>query len=395
MKALVTGAAGFIGSHLSGALLDAGATVTGIDCFTDYYPRPLKEANLATLKGRPGFTLLEAALQDVDLKPLLCRSHPRLPSGRPGRSAEKLGTRFRRLYKEQRRGDSAPARSAGRDADPEICITRRARRSTATTCRCRCARTRTCSHCRPTACRSSPPSISGHLYWANYGVPGGLAAVFHRLRTASAAGYGISALPHGRAGTASRSPSTATASRRGTSRSSSDIVAANLAAAERGASGQRVQYWWWLPGHAEPRSRSDRPGDRQEGHRSTRAGSERRHAPHLRRYVGRPPRPRLRSAGQPRERPRPAISVAYYMKTSALCPLGLCPLLSAGACLRQPGVRIQPARDRRPGRSRQDPARPRERRAQRAHVDHARARISPNCSSRTRRARCARKPSLA
>ena len=51
MKAVVTGAAGFIGSHLSAALLDSGATVTGIDCFTDYYARPLKEANLATLQG--------------------------------------------------------------------------------------------------------------------------------------------------------------------------------------------------------------------------------------------------------------------------------------------------------------------------------------------------------
>ncbi len=71
MKALVTGAAGFIGSHLSAALLDSGASVTGIDCFTDYYPRPLKEANLATVKDRPGFAFVEAALQDIDLKPLL------------------------------------------------------------------------------------------------------------------------------------------------------------------------------------------------------------------------------------------------------------------------------------------------------------------------------------
>jgi nucleoside-diphosphate-sugar epimerase len=71
MKALVTGAAGFIGSHLSAALLDSGATVTGIDCFTDYYPRALKEANLATLTARPGFSFREAALQDVDLKALL------------------------------------------------------------------------------------------------------------------------------------------------------------------------------------------------------------------------------------------------------------------------------------------------------------------------------------
>lgn len=71
MKALVTGAAGFIGSHLSAALLDAGASITAIDCFTDYYPRPLKEANLAAVRDRRGFTFVEAAMQDIDLKPLL------------------------------------------------------------------------------------------------------------------------------------------------------------------------------------------------------------------------------------------------------------------------------------------------------------------------------------
>src|SRR3954471_18352379 len=71
MNALVPGAAGFIGSHLSAALLDSGASVTGVDCFTDYYPRPLKEANLATMKGRQGFKFVQGALQDMDLKPLL------------------------------------------------------------------------------------------------------------------------------------------------------------------------------------------------------------------------------------------------------------------------------------------------------------------------------------
>ncbi len=71
MIALVTGAAGFIASHLSAALLDSGATVTGVDCFTDYYPRSLKDANLATLTGRPGFKFVEGAIQDVDLKRLL------------------------------------------------------------------------------------------------------------------------------------------------------------------------------------------------------------------------------------------------------------------------------------------------------------------------------------
>jgi nucleoside-diphosphate-sugar epimerase len=71
MHALVTGAAGFIGSHVAGVLLDRGAAVRAVDAFTDYYPRPLKEANLATLSGRPGFTFTEAALETADLDGLL------------------------------------------------------------------------------------------------------------------------------------------------------------------------------------------------------------------------------------------------------------------------------------------------------------------------------------
>ncbi len=71
MKALVTGAAGFIGSHLTGALLDRGYQVTGLDCFTDYYPRPIKEANLAANAGREGFTFIEGSVQHADLGALL------------------------------------------------------------------------------------------------------------------------------------------------------------------------------------------------------------------------------------------------------------------------------------------------------------------------------------
>ena len=71
MKALVTGAAGFIGSHLSGALLDRGAQVVGLDCFTDYYPRAIKETNLAHNRGREGFRFVETRIQDADLPGLL------------------------------------------------------------------------------------------------------------------------------------------------------------------------------------------------------------------------------------------------------------------------------------------------------------------------------------
>ena len=52
MKAIVTGAAGFIGSHLCASLLDQGDEVVGIDCFTDYYSPRRKEANVAPLLDR-------------------------------------------------------------------------------------------------------------------------------------------------------------------------------------------------------------------------------------------------------------------------------------------------------------------------------------------------------
>jgi len=71
MNALVTGVAGFIGSTLAGRLLDQGARVTGIDCFTDYYPRAMKEANLATLVTHPSFRFLESTIQAADLGRIL------------------------------------------------------------------------------------------------------------------------------------------------------------------------------------------------------------------------------------------------------------------------------------------------------------------------------------
>jgi nucleoside-diphosphate-sugar epimerase len=71
VKALVTGAAGFIGSTLAELLVDAGHDVTGIDCFLDYYPREAKERNLESLRANPRFRLVEASLVDTDLAPLV------------------------------------------------------------------------------------------------------------------------------------------------------------------------------------------------------------------------------------------------------------------------------------------------------------------------------------
>ncbi len=76
MKAFVTGVAGFIGSTLAERLLQDDADVVGIDCFTDYYPRPVKERNLSTLLEHPRFTFVESRIQEADLPALLAdRTH--------------------------------------------------------------------------------------------------------------------------------------------------------------------------------------------------------------------------------------------------------------------------------------------------------------------------------
>ena len=55
MRYLVTGAAGFIGSHLCERLLALGHEVVGLDCFVPYYPKPLKERNLAEAQKHPRY----------------------------------------------------------------------------------------------------------------------------------------------------------------------------------------------------------------------------------------------------------------------------------------------------------------------------------------------------
>src|SRR6266849_2625245 len=76
MRAFVTGAAGFIGSTLAERLLRDGADVVGLDCFTDYYPRPMKERNLAPIAHQARFRFVESTIRDADLATLLAdRTH--------------------------------------------------------------------------------------------------------------------------------------------------------------------------------------------------------------------------------------------------------------------------------------------------------------------------------
>ena len=70
-RVLVTGCAGFIGSRLVQELLDQRTTVVGVDCFTSYYAREIKKANLRAFREHPGFELRRIDLSRAPLDGLL------------------------------------------------------------------------------------------------------------------------------------------------------------------------------------------------------------------------------------------------------------------------------------------------------------------------------------
>jgi len=66
-RVLVTGAAGFLGSHVAEALLARGETVTGLDNFDGFYARAVKEANIKGLAAQARFTMVEGDIRDAAL----------------------------------------------------------------------------------------------------------------------------------------------------------------------------------------------------------------------------------------------------------------------------------------------------------------------------------------
>ncbi len=71
MRVLVTGCAGFVGSSVCERLLASGVDVVGVDVFTDYYERWIKERNLAVNAAHPRFRFVEADINRIDVKELL------------------------------------------------------------------------------------------------------------------------------------------------------------------------------------------------------------------------------------------------------------------------------------------------------------------------------------
>lgn len=91
MRYLVTGCAGFIGYHVSEALLSRGDDVVGLDDLNAYYDVSLKEARLSRLSGRPGFEFARASLQD---RPAVERTFSAAPFDRVIHLAAQAGVRY-------------------------------------------------------------------------------------------------------------------------------------------------------------------------------------------------------------------------------------------------------------------------------------------------------------
>ena len=201
-----------------GAARRGRARSSGIDCFTDYYPRAIKEANLAVNAGRPGFRFVEAQHPARGSAGAARRRDARLSPGRAGRRAQELGARLPDLHRattSTRRSGCSRRASAGRSSGSS---TRRARRSTATTSAIPMREDALPQPVSPYGVTKLAAEQLCHLYCVNYGVPAASVRYFTvygpRQRPDMAFHRFIRA-----ALTASRSRCTATASRRATSRS--------------------------------------------------------------------------------------------------------------------------------------------------------------------------------
>ena len=114
MNALVTGVAGFIGSHLAERLIAQGGSVVGLDCFTDYYARELKNANLTTLRAHGSFRFVDTSIQAAPWPELLSGITHIFHLAAQAGVRKSWGQDFSNLHGVQHRSDPDPSRSVCR-----------------------------------------------------------------------------------------------------------------------------------------------------------------------------------------------------------------------------------------------------------------------------------------
>ena len=229
MRYLVTGAAGFIGSHLAEALVAEGHDVVGLDSFNDYYDPARKRANA------DGSDVVEADLLDADLDGLLAGRRRRLPPRRPARRPRQLRAGVRALRRAERPRERAPLRGGGAARRPRrvrvLLLGLRRRRDLPDERGRRPAADLAVR--RDEALRRAPRLRAR----AHDGPRRGRAALLHRLRPAPAAGHGVHADARGaRGGDAFRLFGDGSVSRSFTY--VADAVAATIAAMKRGGRGR-------------------------------------------------------------------------------------------------------------------------------------------------------------
>ena len=264
MKALVTGAAGFIGSHLSAALLDRGARRRRPRLLHRLLPAARsRKRNLAATAGAAGLSRSSRRARRRPTSRALLDgvTHVFHLAAQAG-VRKSWGRDFRIYTDEQRRRHAAAARGLRRPAARSGSSTPRARRSTATTSRIPMREDALPQPVSPYGVTKLAAEHLCHLYYVNHGVPTTSLRYFTVYGPRQRPDMAFHRFITRGADRRSRSRSTATASRRATSRSSTDAVAATIAAGDRGRAGRASITSAAARGVGQPGARDHRPAAR-------------------------------------------------------------------------------------------------------------------------------------
>ena len=196
-RALVTGCAGFVGSHLTEALLADGHEVVGVDCFNDNYPAAEKLANLAHVRANRALRAPLGRPRERRRRAPARRLRRRLPPRRRAGRPHELGAPLRPLRPQQRRGDAAAARGGPRAPRPaarlRVIVVGLRRVRAAADARGRAAAPALALRGDQARGRAAVPRLPRQPRRRHRG-----AALLHRLRPAPAPRHGVPALLRGR-----------------------------------------------------------------------------------------------------------------------------------------------------------------------------------------------------